>query len=265
MKILFSTGCLYYLPIKEIFDLAGEAGFDGCDLVINTHFNQKNYIDTVKECIQTLPVSSIHSPFMKMVSWGNKIDAIRRTIEIAGQLHAEVVNFHPPSWFHMEMQFYNWFKNIQDFQRELGCENLALTIENMPLSGRGLMLAPYVLNDFKDMVEFGVKKNLYFTFDATHFATFGNDVIPAFLTVFKTGRLKNVHISDYGNARSHLFLGSGELPIAKLLSTMMRMGYDGMITLEVSPNELPRTREWLVKVMKYQLALLKMNLGKDLQ
>jgi sugar phosphate isomerase/epimerase len=264
MKILFSTGCLYYLPIKDIFDLAGEAGFDGCDLVINAHFNQKNYIDTVKECLQTLPVCSIHSPFVNMVSWGNKTNALLQTMEIAGQLHAEVVNFHPPSWFRMEMQFYKWFKKIQDFQKELGCKNMALTIENMPLSGKRLMLAPYVLNDYKDMVEFGVRKNLYFTFDTTHFATFGDDVIAAFLTVFKTGRLKNVHISDYGDSGSHLFLGSGELPIVKLLSTMMRLGYDGMITLEVSPNELPRTREWLVKTMKYQLALLKMNLGKEL-
>ena len=125
------------------------------------------------------------------------------------------------------------------------------------------MLAPYVLNDYRDLLEFGVRKNLYFTFDTTHCATFGGDVIAAFLTVFKTGRLKNVHISDYGNSRSHLFLGSGELPVAKLLSTMMRLGYDGMVTLEVSPRELPRTREWLVKVMKYQLAFLKMNLGME--
>jgi len=263
MKILFSTGCLYYLPIKDIFNLAGEAGFDGCDLVINAHFNKKDYIDTVKECLHTLPVYSIHAPFMKMVSWGNKINALLQTLEIARQLHIEVVNFHPPSWFNMELQFFKWFKRIKDFQKELGCENMALTIENMPLSGKRLMLAPYVLNDYRDLVEFGVRKNLYFTFDTTHCATFGGDVIAAFLTVFKTGRLKNVHISDYGNSGSHLFLGSGELPIVKLLSTMMRLGYDGMITLEVSPGELPRAREWLVKVMKYQLTFLKMNLGME--
>jgi sugar phosphate isomerase/epimerase len=261
MKILFSTGCLYYLPIKDIFNLAGEAGFDGCDLVINTLFNRRDYIDTVKECLQVLPVYSTHAPFMKMVSWGNKINALQQTLEIARQLHAEVVNFHPPSWFHMEMQFFKWLNKIKDFQKELSCEDMALTIENMPLSGKRLMLAPYVLNDYRDLVEFGVRKNLYFTFDTTHFATFGGDVIAAFLTVLKTGRLKNVHISDYGNSRSHLFLGSGELPIVKLLSTMMRLGYDGMITLEVSTNELPRAREWLVKAMKYQLAFIKMNLG----
>ena len=263
MKILFSTGCLYYLPIKDIFNLAGEAGFDGCDLVINTHFNKKDYIDTVKECLQILPAYSTHAPFMKMVSWGNKINALMQTLEIARQLHIEVVNFHPPSWFHMELQFFKWFNKIKDFQKELDCENMALTIENMPLSGKRLMLAPYVLNNYMDLVEFGIKKNLYFTFDTTHCATFGIDVIAAFLTVFKTGRLKNVHISDYGNSRSHLLLGSGELPVVKLLSTMMRLGYDGMITLEISPGELPRAREWLVKAMKYQLAFLKMNLGLE--
>lgn len=263
MKILFSTGCLFYLPIKDIFELAAKAGFDGCELVINTHFNQKGYIEVVKECVHTLPVFTIHAPFMKMATWGNKINTVLRTIEIAKQINAEVVNFHPPSWFHMEMQFFKWFNRIDDFQRLSGDNSIAITIENMPLSGARLMLAPYVLNDYKDLLEFAIKKNLYFTFDTTHFATFGGDVIAAFLNVFKSGRLKNVHISDYGNTKSHLFLGSGELPIAKLLSTMMRLGYDGMLTLEVSPNELPRSREWLLLTMKYQLAFLKMHLGME--
>ncbi len=263
MKILFSTGCLFYLPVKDIFELAGEAGFDGCELVVNANFNQPNYVDRVKECLEILPVKSVHAPFIKMASWGNKINSLMLTVDVARQLHADIVNFHPPSWFHMEMQFYKWFSSVYDFQKELGCEDIPLTIENMPLSGKKLMLAPYVLNDYNDLVEFGVKKNLYFTFDTTHFATFENDVIAAFLTVFRTGRLKNVHLSDYQNSRSHLFLGSGELPIVKLLSTMMRLGYEGMITLEVSPNELPRTRQWLLKVMKYQLAFLRMNLGME--
>lgn len=263
MKILFSTGCLFYLPIRNIFELAAEAGFDGCELVINTHFNQKGYIDVVKECVEILPAFTIHAPFMKMVNWGSKINCIYHTVEIAKQLNTKVVNFHPPSWFQVELQFLKWFNSIQDFQKIPSNGDIIITIENMPLSGARLMLAPYVLNDYKDLLEFGIKKNLYFTFDTTHFATFGGDVIAAFLNVFKTGRLKNMHISDYGNTKSHLFLGSGELPIVKLLSTMMRLGYDEMITLEVSPGELPRTREWLLKAMKYQLAFLKMHLGAE--
>jgi len=263
MKIIFSTGCLFYLPIKDIFELAAEAGFDGCELVINNHFERENYIDVVKECIKILPVFSLHAPFMKMATWGNKIQSIYHTIEIAKELNIKLVNFHPPSWFQVELQFLKWFNSIKDFQKISNNRDIVITIENMPLSGARLMLAPYILNDYKDLTEFGIKKNLYFTFDTTHFATFGGDVVAAFLNVFRTGRLKNMHISDYGNTKSHLFLGSGELPIVKLLSTMMRLGYDEIITLEVSPKELPRTREWLLKAIKYQHAFLKIHLGKE--
>ena len=38
MKYIFSTGCLYYLPIEEIFLLAREARFDGCEVVIDQRF-----------------------------------------------------------------------------------------------------------------------------------------------------------------------------------------------------------------------------------
>jgi sugar phosphate isomerase/epimerase len=62
---------------------------------------------------------------------------------------------------------------------------------------------------------------------------------------------------------SHLFLGCGELPVVKLLNTIGRLGYDEMITLEVSPHELPRTREWLVKMLQHQVSFMKMHLRKE--
>jgi sugar phosphate isomerase/epimerase len=263
MKILFSTGCLYYLPTRDIFLLAREAGFDGCELVIDKRFNDSRTIDTAIECSKILPIYSIHAPFMKMPAWGNQVYALLRTIEIAKILGAEIVNFHPPSWFSMEITFFRWFRKVKDFQQKLGGDGVILTIENMPRMGKRLMLAPYILNDFEDLIEFGVNKNLCFTFDTTHMATFGNDIISAFLAFFKTKRLRNIHISDFGDHESHLFLGCGDLPIVKLLNTMGRLGYDGMATLEVSPHELPRTREWLVKMLQYQVAFMKMHLRRE--
>jgi len=263
MKILFSTGCLFYLPTRDIFLLAHEAGFDGCELVIDRRFNDNRFIDTALECREILPINSIHAPFMKMDAWGKQVYSLQRSIEIAKILGAEVVNFHPPSWFSMEVAFFRWFRKVKDFQKKLVGDGVSLTIENMPRMGKRIMLTPYVLNDFEDLIEFGVKSNLYFTFDTTHLATFGNDVIVAFLAFLKTKRLKNIHISDFGDHESHLFLGCGELPVVKLLNTIGRLGYDEMITLEVSPHELPRTREWLVKMLQHQVSFMKMHLRKE--
>ena len=263
MKILFSTGCLYYLPTKDVFLLAKEAGFDGCELVIDRRFDDSRSIDTALQCREILPILSIHAPFMKMATWGNQVCSLQRSVEVAKTLDAEIVNFHPPNWFSMEVAFFRWFRSVQDFQSKLGADRVILAIENMPRIGKRVLLAPYILNSFKDLIEFGVSKNLYFTFDTTHLATFGNDVIDAFLKFFKTKRLKNIHISDFGDYESHLFLGCGELPMVKLLNTIGRLGYEGMVTLEISPHELPRTREWLVRMLKYQVAFMRRHLRKD--
>ncbi len=265
MKYIFSTGCLFHLPIEEIFLLAREAHFDGCEVVIDQHFMSDGYLDRVVACCDILPVYTLHAPFLKMKKWGTKVDELKRTIDIAHILGASVVNFHPPAWLTMEITFAKWLNSIDDFQKELDCNNIALAIENMPRAGKRLMLESYLLNDINDLIDFGVAHNLYFTFDTTHLATFGNDIIAPFIKVLRTGRLKNIHLSDHGDHRSHLFLGRGELPIAKLLNTARRLGYDGMITYEVSPRELPRNREWLIKLMDYQVSLIRLHTGAEFE
>ena len=264
MKLLFSTGSLFYLPLTEIFLYAKEAGFDGCDVIIDRRFNNHHYMDSLMECHEKiLPIYSIHAPFQKMEAWGTQAEALIRTVDLGKQLGAKVVNFHPPSWFSLEISFLQRFRRIKDFQKELNCERTILTIENMPLSGKTLLLAPYILNNYEDLIAFGVERNLYFTFDITHLATFGYNIVEAFLKYFQTKRLKNIHVSDFKDFKSHLFPGRGELPIVKLLNTIRRLGYDEMVTLELGPNELPRTGEWLKKLMEFEASFLKMHLAKD--
>jgi len=261
MKYIFSTGCLFYLPIEEIFVLAREGGFDGCELVIDQRFMSDGYLDRVQACTEILPVHTIHAPFLKMNKWGGKADELKRTIDIARVLGAGVVNFHPPAWLTMEIAFARWLNSVRDFQKELDCADIALTIENMPRMGKHLMLTSYILNDINDLIAFGEERNLFFTFDTTHLASFGADIIAPFIKVMKTGRLRNIHLSDSAEHQSHLFLGRGDLPVARFLNTARRLGYDGMITFEVSPRELPRTREWLIRLMEYQLRLIKLHTG----
>jgi sugar phosphate isomerase/epimerase len=64
-------------------------------------------------------------------------------------------------------------------------------------------------------------------------------------------------------AESHLFPGTGALPVVRLLNTMRRVGYDEMVTLEVAPQELPITKEWLVKMMRYAASFMRMHLAQE--
>ena len=112
------------------------------------------------------------------------------------------------------------------------------------------------------MIKFGMKRNLYFTFDTTHVATFEHEVIDAFLAYHKTGRLKHVHVSDHASERSHLFPGAGNLPLAALLRTMHAAGYDLAVSLEVAPDELPSMRGHLKAVLREALLLSEGTWGK---
>ncbi len=260
MKILFSSGTLHHWPLTEVFRLAKETGFDGCDLVVNRSVDEPRFKDKISEALSILPAYSMHAPFMRLATWGAHVDALRQSIKSARELGIGLVNFHPPSWFHRELTFFRWFRKIEDFQKELDCGNVQLAIENMPLIGSRLRLAPYILNDYKDLIDFGLKKNLYFTFDTTHIATFDHDAVVSFLSFHKTARLKNVHLSDSMAAQSHLFPGTGTLPLARLLNTMRRVGYEGMVTLEVAPTELPVTKELLVKTLRYAASFMRLHL-----
>ena len=256
-KVLFSTGSLSRLSLKEIFILAKETGFDGCDLVIQKHLDHGAYRETLKECVAILPVYALHVPFEKLRVWGKPGRALIKSVALAKEFDIPVVNFHPPSWFHLEIAFLKWFRKVRDFQKELQCEKVCVALENMPLTGGEIKRRPYLLNNFSDMIRFGMERNLYFTFDTTHVATFEHEVIDAFLTYHKTGRLKHIHMSDHAFERSHLLPGAGDLPLADLLRTMRASGYDQAVSLEVAPVELPPMWDHLKAVLREASSFLK--------
>jgi sugar phosphate isomerase/epimerase len=262
MQVLLSTGSLGNRPIRDIFLLAREAGFDGCELVVGKNFNRLTYEKEVAECLAILPIHTIHAPYVHIAAWGDERQALTRCMELARGFGVKVVTFHPPSWLSREFKFYKWFKKVHDFQNEFGFEGCFISIENMPLIK--LVIPPYFLNNFKKLIRYGLERNLSFTYDITHIGTYGYDIVDAFLIYYDTGRLKNIHLSDYSlwREKSHLGIGRGELPVVKLLNTMRRIGYDGMVTLEIAPQELPKTNEWLLKVMSYSAAFLKLHLGQ---
>ena len=263
MKILFSTGSLFHLPLKEIFLLARQTGFDGCDLVIQQHLDHQGYRETLRECMDILPVHALHVPFERLRSWGNQVEALKKSIGLAKEFAVPVVNFHPPSWLYLEIAYLRWFRKIRDFQEELGCAGVCATLENMPLVGEEVKRRAYILNDFNDMLRFGMERNLYFTFDTTHLATFDRDIIAAFSAFHGTGRLRHLHVSDHAGHRSHLFPGAGRLPLAELLETARTLGYDQAVSLEVAPPELPSTREALAEALREASAFLKRHAGGE--
>lgn len=249
MDISISTGTLFTFPLEKVFAIAREAGFDGVELIVNHEFQKVNSRRLIKDLAQTLPVLSIHAPFMPLDGWGNQIDSLKRSVEIAADCGVKLVNFHPPSWLGGELRFWRWLYGIMNFQEEVGRQGVIITLENMPWVGR-FNINPHILSSTEKMIDFLHERNLYLTFDCTHMGSGKANFINDFYLFYNSGRIRNIHFSDYGHGREHLLPGRGILPLTRFLNHLRNTGYSQTLTLELSPYEFPKDEQIIVESLK---------------
>lgn len=261
LKISLSSGSLFTLPICRAFELSAEAGFDGVELIINQDFQRVNPVKMVRSLQEIAPINSIHAPFMPLDGWGGPIQSLFHSIELAADTGIPLVNFHPPSWMGMEIGFWRWLYRIRDFQKEIGIDGEVLvTIENMPCIGR-FKLNPNILSSTRDMIAFIHDHNLFLTFDTTHMGSGKANFINDFYLFYESGRIRNIHFSDYGFDREHLIPGHGRLPLTRFLNHLKHTDYKGCVTLEVSPHEFPKNEEVILQSLKELQTYMRVETG----
>lgn len=262
IKLSLSSGSLFTLPLERSFELAVEAGFDGTELIINQDFQQVNPVKLVRRLQQICPINSIHAPFMPLDGWGGPVQSLCLSVGLAAETGIPLVNFHPPSWLGFEIGFWRWLYKIRDFQKEIGLdEQVQVTLENMPWVGGRFKLNPNILSQTRDLVAFIHDHNLFLTFDTTHMGSGKANFINDFYLCYESGRMRNVHFSDYGFDREHLLPGRGRLPLTRFLNHLKHTDYQGHVTLEVSPHELPRDEQTIVAVLKEVQTYLRVETG----
>jgi sugar phosphate isomerase/epimerase len=256
MRISMSAGTLFTFPLERVFDMAKAAGFDGIELVINQDFQKVNARRLVARLAGTLPIISLHAPFFPLDGWGSPIDSVTRSVEIARDSGVALVNFHPPSWAGLQFKFWRWFYGIRDFQKEIGGERVKVTVENMPWTGR-FKVNGYMLASTGRMLDFLESRNLYLTFDCTHMGSGKTGFINDFYDFYNSGRIRNIHFSDYGHGRQHLLPGHGVLPLTRFLNHLSSTEYNETLTLELSPHDLPEGEEVIVETLREILCYLR--------
>lgn len=256
MRISLSSGTLFTYPLHRVFEIAREVGFDGLELIINQEFQKVNPRSVIRELSPILPVLSIHAPFMPLDGWGGPIDSVTRSVEIAADCGVPLVNFHPASWLGFELTFWRWMYRIIDFQKEVGGEGVTLTLENMPWVGK-FRINQYILSHTGKMIDFLQERNLYMTFDCTHMGSGKTNFINDFYLFYNTGRIRNVHFSDYGHGREHLLPGHGILPLTRFLNHLRNTGYNETLTLELSPHEFPQDERIMIESLREILQYLR--------
>jgi len=257
MLISLSTGSLFILPLPKVFELSAEAGFDGVELIINQDFQKVNPVKLINSLQKTTTIHSIHAPFMPLDGWGGPVDTLKRCIALAAECGIPLVNFHPPSWMGFEVGFWRWFYSINDFQKELGLDSgVVVTLENMPWIGK-MKINPHILSDTNKMIAFINEHNLFMTFDCTHMGSGKTNFIKDFYQFYETGRIRNIHFSDYGYGREHLLPGHGVLPLTRFLNHLRNTGYQETVTLELDPSEFPSGEHGILEGLREVLAYLR--------
>ena len=263
MLISLSTGSLFTLPIHKVCELSAQAGFDGVELIINQDFQKVRPSKLVASLQEITTIHSIHAPFMPLDGWGGPADSLRICIELAAECSIPLVNFHPPSWMGFEVGFLRWLYSVHDFQKEIGRDGqVIVTIENMPWVGK-FKINPHILSNTQRMIDFIHEHNLFMTFDCTHMGSGKANFINDFYLFYESGRIRNIHFSDYGHGREHLLPGHGILPLTRFLNHLRSTDYQSTVTLELDPAEFPKSEALILDSLKEILAFLRTETGKD--
>ena len=263
MLISMSTGTLFTLPLQRVFELAAEVGFDGVELIINQDFQKVNPVKLITSLQEIIPIHSVHAPFMPLDGWGGPVDSLKRSVALAAECDIPLVNFHPPSWMGFEIGFLRWLYSIRDFQKDVGLDGkVAVTIENMPWVGK-LKINPHILSNTQHMIDFIREHNLFMTFDCTHMGSGKTNFINDFYLCYESGRIRNIHFSDYGHGREHLLPGRGILPLTRFLNHLRNTDYRDTVTLELNPHEFPKGERIIFESLLEILAFLRKETWKQ--
>jgi sugar phosphate isomerase/epimerase len=255
--LALSTGSLYTYGLDRVFGLAKEAGFDGIEVLVDGRWDTRQ-ADYLKHLMDRhgLPIVSLHSPFhlVQVPGWEqDPIWRLKRTVELAEALGAQVVVAHPPlGWLRISLRVIgasnkrdfwvglplSWFvgrpyarwlcDELEGFQRNT---EVIVAVENMPRRQIGpLGFDLYQMTRLESLERFQ-----HLTLDTTHLATHGIDILQTYERL--AGRVSHVHLSNY-NGREHRLLQDGHLPLADFLRRSNQDGYGGIVALELQPDVL---------------------------
>lgn len=226
ISIGMSTSCVFPLGTEDAFRLAGEAGYDGVEIMIT-----EDPVTRDAEALASLssryrmPVLSVHAPvlpFTQFVWSTDPAQKLERSAQLAVALGASTVVVHPP--YVWQPRYARRFAaHVDEVADSYGVE---VAVENMfalPLAG--LRLNPFASE--------GRPRST--TLDFSHAALAGRDSLE--LAMAAGDRLRHVHLCDSkggGHADEHLVPGRGTQPVAEVLRYLASRHWRGSLIAEVA-------------------------------
>lgn len=249
MKLSLSTASLYLYPLRRIFAMAKEAGFEGLEMALSpevTHRDGRYVRALIAE--YDLPVLSLHPPMSFLPGQGDRSALLPQMVDLAQEIACPLVILHTPkatSFAHGPGRVY--LEALEKSQRRIAGSAVRISLEN-----RGFFFRSddsCLLSDSLELRRFAEEHDLPLTLDTAHAGTSARSLMGTYEIVRE--RLVNVHFSDlrrlpwfldwpylHTYLKHHQIPGQGHLPLAELLARLKGDGYCGLLTLEISPVAL---------------------------
>lgn len=253
MQLLVSTGSLPWLPLGERFRLIRQAGAEGAELLLTPRLAKRDPLSIVHlAAVQNTPIYSVHTT-LRLCSPSPDVEAsdLIESARFAAALpDCRVLIVHPPV---QRGRIGTWLAAIAEATKILG-SRVAIGLENpgqhQPTD------RPVPFDSLEYLLRFSEEWQLGVVFDTAHAASLGWDILATLQTCLP--RLVNIHLSDATDTdwrlgifnsllRDHRLPGQGVLPLTSLLDLLRRKGYQGFITLELSPLRLLSVRRSTVQ------------------
>jgi sugar phosphate isomerase/epimerase len=265
LRLSFSTGALYHLPLRTTFALAHEAGFAGVELVYCPEIARRGATPIQRLSQEySLPVLSVHPSVVPYPGLGRVEHLLPRLTSLAEDLDCRLVVLHVPRVSTLEEPRGKEFVAALLRERERSNSRLQIAVENpgfyQPSDAR------FILHDVSRLRDLVDRYDLAVTFDTSHAGTSPYGVLRAYEILHD--RVVNVHFSDLRSQRifpdwrplrtvlsHHQMPGEGVLPLAQFVRELLADSYAGIFTLEVSPIaiqawNLGKTRQLLTRAVR---------------
>jgi len=226
MTIAISTGLYYTKSAEEILDIIAKTKCDNIELFLNQAFIDIE-VERIKEEVdkRNLTVTSIHLPLTFIAYERGETESywILKGLEYAKVFDCQVIVTH---FFYQvgEKVQNNDVRHLQNI-KEFNMSDIYVCTENLP----NIELET-ILKDQRLLKEFLDENNGFMTFDTTHAASHGLDLITYYDSMKK--HIRNIHLSDFENGDEHKLLGHGDLDIQGFIQHLCHCDYPYNLTLE---------------------------------
>ena len=256
IQLSVATANFYYFPFQETLEIIAGAGFNFIELdpycqvgdfEMAQHLKGIAPRDVIRWIERSgLQVSSIHDGGGVLIDGLSRAGYINPTLDQyldALGCSPDYLVFHTPHIFGKAAPGW-WERCAPSIVKEIDryrpyCRTV--TFENIPpIEGYSVSIT-----DPNDLASFVTASGMSVTLDVNHYAQQGVDFIAAARILL--ANLRSIHLSDYANGKTHLFIGEGVFDFPGFFQLLEPLQKEVTITLECSMSTQEKPAQDMTK------------------